>query len=343
LYRNPWLLAALLLALAAMGSDVEDGEIVGDVNDDYKNYVQPDEPGTCANQRKTLHVAHPGLLPALDRLQHLKWDERDDHLLAEAVAIEKKKAKKEKKKKKKQSATAADAAAASGQGAYLNVYGRNVSMIPNACYSLSNHWTGHTVLPSAAHCVQLCLPAANKCACSPSRMLSSRQHTRFISEMCSSWCCGSWVMLFPLAGYSSRSVQALGGVGQIYHPKVEAFQLCMSQYHAVSVCRQHESLQAICCFHHMSPGQSKYHDPVGAAAMGLSGSWYGGVAVDDLAPNCRVLLQNKPLIPAVVLVLANGLTQQLLQDHQVPTRWQESPVQPTSCMNAQQSPAEICQ
>eukprot|EP00775_Hariotina_reticulata_P006259 gene6259-6497_t len=104
-----------------MSSDVEDGEIVGDVNDYYATCVQPSEPEPCAPQHG--NASYPELLPVWDRVKHLKWDENDDDLLAGTVGSGKKKAKKEKKKNKKHSAAAA--AAASGQGTYLNVYGEN--------------------------------------------------------------------------------------------------------------------------------------------------------------------------------------------------------------------------
>lgn len=125
LLRSPWLLAALLLALVAMSSDIEDGEIVGDVNDDYETCVQPSEPEPYAHQSG--NASHAELLPAWDRVKHLKWDDNDDDLLAGTIGSGKKKPKKEKKKNKKQSAAAA--AAASGQGRYLNVYGMNVSKV----------------------------------------------------------------------------------------------------------------------------------------------------------------------------------------------------------------------
>jgi hypothetical protein len=109
-------------------SDVEDGEIIGEVNENYQNCVSEPE----------LHAAKQGAAAtsavAADKQQLPGWEE--EH---EPAGHVKRRPKKEKKKKQKDAAgppaaagnghAAADAAGSNGQQAtYVNVYGSNVSI-----------------------------------------------------------------------------------------------------------------------------------------------------------------------------------------------------------------------
>jgi hypothetical protein len=120
-----------MLVQAMAASDVEDGEIAGEVNENYQHCISPPK-----RHASTREAAAPSAVAALQQ-QLPGWEDEQEH--AERV---KRKSKKEKKKEKKDkqkdpdgrtatSATrraAADAAGSQGQQAtYVNVYGSNVS------------------------------------------------------------------------------------------------------------------------------------------------------------------------------------------------------------------------
>jgi hypothetical protein len=111
-------------------SDVEDGEIVGEVNENYQQCISPRKRHAATREAEVASAAG-----AQQQQQLPGWDDEQ-----QPAGSAKRKPKKEKKKKQKDlagqsaaagnghAAAAADAAGSQGQEAtYVNVYGSNVS------------------------------------------------------------------------------------------------------------------------------------------------------------------------------------------------------------------------
>lgn len=120
----------LLLLSSMAASDVEDGEIVGEVNENYEQCISAPEPNAAKHgaAATSAAAAHKQQLPG--------WEDEQ-----QPAGHMKRKPKKERKKKHKDAAggpaeagdghDAADAPDSQGQQAtYVNVYGSNVSGTP---------------------------------------------------------------------------------------------------------------------------------------------------------------------------------------------------------------------